>query len=668
MQDYVEINGIDVTEKRIMWEYISEWKYAIDSLNIDFSPSLLDLIPTLATGMRIKVKRGFVTPTDEFIIDGDITQVKPQADRISLVCKGRMIDAVKAGRVKSWDKDIDVEQGIGSEIFKTICSDCSLNYDSTTIPSTGTADADKVVKFIQNDEDNFEMMNRLTELYERVITYDYDQGKVYWQDRGITDYGHPLVVGVDIQNQIKWKENMEQLINKVKVHGATVYDKINPAVFAGPATIFQLTRTPEDTEVRQDSGTGALYRRGQKGVGTIGTDFDYYVDVEQKQIIFGTNKSNIWVRYGAQVPMPIVATNPVSIEQYGGPNQIPHFKSFTFSDLKDVNDAEDRARTILNKYSTPFWETREDVQIQDETIQTYGLIKPGYLVNVIDSFNNKNMNLFVKIVSKSFPHIGDRITIGDEIWRTEDWQTEQMKKINLLFNNLNKNQDILITTIDNTEDITYENRYMYFEKLNIAGETGFYGNAAKGIYGLSKYGTYASLSAFILGSPISGLLGINKLGSGALFWETVRLLQGDDTYKELIGDDVFYDNVNSTGVTWNTTTKTITIANAGILYTNALVLGETFNYATISFANIAGNYNVYISANGKANWQALTLNTKTALINKDTTGIYLRIEDALVPTFPITFPMGFSSIFTLSNTYDAGGNISLPAIKLILEE
>ena len=59
---------------------------------------------------------------------------------------------------------------------------------------------------------------------------------------------------------------------------------------------------------------------GQKGVVTVGTDFDYYVDVEQKKIIFATSKSNIWVRYGAQVPMPVVVKNQTSIDTYGGPN------------------------------------------------------------------------------------------------------------------------------------------------------------------------------------------------------------------------------------------------------------------------------------------------------------------------------------------------------------
>ena len=42
---------------------------------------------------------------------------------------------------------------------------------------------------------------------------------------------------------------MEQLVNKVRIEGATVYD-VAEETFAGPASIFTLSKTPEETEVR----------------------------------------------------------------------------------------------------------------------------------------------------------------------------------------------------------------------------------------------------------------------------------------------------------------------------------------------------------------------------------------------------------------------------------
>ena len=666
MQDKVTINGIDVTQYRITWVGDFEWKNAIDNLVIDFSPSIKNAI-TLVSGMRIIITRGFVTSTDEYVLDGDITQIKPQVDRLSCVCKGRMIDAIKYGRTKSWDKDIDPEGGVGSEIFKSICTNSQLGYDSTTIPSTGTLPADLVVKFVQQDQDNFEMMNSLSETFERIIYYDYQTAKVNWQDKGFITYPKTLTVGDEIQNQIKWKENMEALINFVKVNGATVYDKINPGVFAGPATEFALTKTPEDTEVRQGSGTGTLYKRGQKGIGVIGTDFDYYVDTESKKLIFSSAMSNIWVRYGAQVPMPVTLRNQTSIDTYGGPNKVPHFQAFTFTDLKDVGDAEDRARTILNKYSLPFNETNE-LQITDSTISTYGVIRPGYLININDPFNNKNINVFVKIVTKAYPHLGDRLTVGDEIWRTEDWQSTQLKKINLLLANLNKNQDILISGIDIPCDINYKNRYVIQERRSISGDIGIYGSTRQGTYGAVKYGNYSSLSGFVLGSPLSGVLGQNVLGIGSMVWNTIRLIQGNNIYDEYVEDSIFYDSVNSTSITWNTTTKKISFLPNGTLYTTVIALGFTYSYATLSFGSAAGTYQVYISADGKNTWQLITPGTRTSLSSTDTNGVYLKILDLTPASFPITFPFLFATSTSIQNTYDSGNQYILPAIKLILEE
>jgi hypothetical protein len=631
MYDKILINGIDVTSYRLKWEFESEWKYAIDSLTIEFSPSINNLM-ILNSGMSIVVSRGFITDSDEIVFSGDLTQVKPQVDRMVCVCKSRLNDAIKYGRTKSWDKDIDPQGGVGSEIFKDICDHCQLDYDSTSIPSTGTDPADLIVKFIQNDQDDFQMMDSLSETYGRIITYDYANSKVNWQPEGFSIYSASLTVGTDIQNQIKWKENMEQLNNLVKVNGATVYDKINPAVFAGPATEFQLLRTPEDTEVRDTSATGTLYTRGQKGIGIIGTDYDYYVDTEAKKIIFGSAKSNVWVRYGAQVPMPVLLRNQTSIDTYGGPNKIPHFKAFTFNDIKDVQDAEDRARTILEKYSTPFIETN-DLQINDPTIIANGLIGPGYLINIIDSFNPKypNVNVFVKIVKKSYPHVGDRVVVGDQIWREEDWKTETMKKINLLFQDLNKNQDILISGFDFSSTIKFKNRYFYAQKRDISGDIGIYGNTAYGIYGTSKY------------------------GDGSTYpWTTISLLQGKNIYREFVKDSVFYDSVNSVGITWNTTTNVITFANNGVLITNALTIGTNWTSILLAFASTTGSFAKYeISQDSKGTWEEIDYNTVYNIVSTSTGSFYLRITAGAAGA-------------TIENTYDSlsSGGFLNPAISL----
>ena len=455
MQDKIVIDGIDVTEYRIRWDVESEWKVAIDSAVLEFTPTIRNAI-TLSAGLIITIQRGFVTPTDELVFEGQLTQYIPQVDRVQIVCKNRMYDAIKSGRTKVWDIDTSPEAGIGSEIFKSICDNSKLLYDNTTIPSTGSIPSTFINKFIQNDEDDFDRMNVLAELYNRTITYDYATGKVNFQPVGYFYYPHTLWVGIDIQGQIRWKQNMEQLVNKVKIFGATVYDtKTN--TFAGPNTQFVVDYTPEETEVRVGGSGGTLQKRGQKDIGIFGVDFDYYIDVERKMIIFSSAQSNVYIKYGAAIPMPIERSDITSINTYGGPNKLPHFKRYTFTDIKDVQDSDNRAKAILQKYSTPFSEA-QDIPIDDTVTSVHGSIQPGYLVSIIDDFNEIIGYFFVKIAKKSFPHIGDRITIGDQIWREQDWKTDTMKKINEILNELNKNETFLISNLD-------LNDYLYVSDL-----------------------------------------------------------------------------------------------------------------------------------------------------------------------------------------------------------
>lgn len=636
MQDKVVVNGIDVTDKRITWDNNEEWDIAIGTIDIKFAPSVNTLL-TIEEGMEITITRGFVTDTDEYVFRGVITQVKPNVSKIVCVCKNPLYDAIKSRRTKSWDKDIDTELGIGSEIFKSLCDHSQLSYTDDSVPSTGTETAQKIVKFIQNDEDDFDRMQELAERYQRVITYDYDNDIVNFKEKGYTIYPVSLNVGIEIQNQIDWKNNMEQLINKVTVNGATVYDKIIQT-FAGPGTEFTLSNTPEDTEVHiNHASTNDLQTRGQKDVGTIGTNFDYYVDVENKKIVFSASVSDVWINYGAQVPMPVIRKRQASIDKYGGPNKIPHHRKFTFNDIKDINDAEARAKSILDKYSTPFIEA-QDLQINDTVIETYGSIKPGTVIRVIDSFNNKDVTVFVKGVKKAWPHIGDSLMIGDEIWRTEDWQASVSKKINQLFNELNKNQDILNTIYDFEHDSYYERRYFLRYKRDETNDgawgVGFTDGATPTLYNWGAGGIWQASyeNEFAIAS-------IN---------------QGDNTYKEFVYDDFFYDDTLSSNIVWNTTTKEISFTSGGILYTKPITIGHAYTHFTVTLASLTGTVDVEISGDGGVTYQSVVLGQRTAFTSSDDTSVIIRIKENALTTA------------TIANTYYSGKYLK-PAIYCKLE-
>jgi len=637
MEDEIIINSIDVTDYRRTWINDENWGVAIGAAIVELSNSVKDIL-TPAVGQVITIKRGETTPTDEFVFEGQITQIAPEATGIKLICKGTMIEAVKAGRTKSWDMNIDTEAGVGSEIFKDICDNSGLSYDSTTIPSTGTDDGDKIVKFIQNDEDDFDRMTELALRYNRSITYDYSTAKVSFLPKGYTTYGTSLTVGTEIPGQIEWIEDMEQLCNKVKINGATVYDKV-VETFAGPASEFTLSKTPEDTEVRiNHATTDNLQTRGQKDLGVLGTDFDYYVDVEQKKIVFNSNVSDLWINYGAQVPMPVVVQNSTSIATYGGPNQTPHYKKFTFNDLKDIKDAEQRGNDILSKYSLPFNEA-EDVPVHDETRQTYGNLTPGMIVNIIDEYNDKDLNVFVYGVKKSWPHVHDTISVGDEIWRTETWQTDQMKKINLLFNELNKNQDILVTVQTFARQKRAERRYAYKEKLALAAPV------------------------FILGHPIYSKVGTQAQGgtqigdtSDGSSWIIQELVQGQKTLGEYLYDTLFIDTVNTTA-TVNTTTKSVSFTDGQILYSDETTKGHNIESVKIT-VYFTGTLTCQVTADGDSGtptWDTVTL----------TSGVETN-HTFTVPGDVVMYKFTASGVCTISTQINAYDELTAPGIKMIM--
>lgn len=640
MYDSIVIGTTDVTAYRLTWTWEGDFDESIDILTISFAPSLAaDL--SLSTGQSITVQRGLSGSKDEYVFRGQITQVNPNSQGVDLVCKNPLIDAIKEGQTTSWDKDIDTEAGVGSEIFKDICDHAEISYSATSITSTGTAESNKIVKLVQNDEDDYQIMNEIAEVYDYSITYDYENDIVNFHPRGLTTYGKTLVVGTDITKQIKWTENMEQLNNKVKIIGTTVYDKI-VETFAASATSFTLQKTPEDTEVRQTNDAGTLYTRGQRGLGTVGTDFDYYVDELQKKIIFASAKSNIWARYGAQIPMPVVIKNQTSIDAYGGPNKKPHFKKFVFNDIKDVTDAENRGTAILQKYSTPFNEA-SSIPVHDDVITSYGNIWPGYNVTIQDNYNPgyENITVTVRSVKKSFPHKYDKITVGDKIWRTEDWQANQSKLIQRLLNALNKNQDYIIQRFDSTRTLNFGRRHML---LNV------------------KDRSSDGVNTFILGHPTFGILGTQKLGDVGTAYVTQKITQGNNIYREFCYDTTFQNSGSTTGL-WDTTNKLINLSSGSVAYTSEIALGTTYTYYTVDIANSSTSGSAVllteISGDGGVNYETVTLDTRTAFTKTSGSGVMIRVTNS-----------GSNGSVNIINGYNTDESYDLdePIIYCYLEE
>ena len=555
------LDDVDITSKVIKAKFIFTNGLAIDAGTLRATNSLNVLVKP-KTGSILKVYRGILVATEKKKFEGTVTVVDPRYNLFDLTLKGKLFDLIKNGRTKSWDINIDPELGIGSEIIKDIFAHSSIAFTPAktiltdgSIQCTGTTALSKIQKFIQDDEDDYDRVMEIASNYNYVVSYNYNDDLANFKPNKFIGYPIPLTIGKEIAKQIPWVEDMEQLANKIKVIGATVLDT-KYETFTSAATYFELNFTPETTEVRIDSTTtNTLQTRGQKGVGTIGTDFDYYVDVETKIVHFDSNVSDVTVKYGAKVPLPIILKNETSIETYGGPNKIPHFKKLELNDIKDLEDGIQRGKAYLNKYSKHFVYA-EGVSVKTEVTAANGDFEPGMLVTIIDPFVNKEEIVAITEVEINYPSALDTISVGDEVWRTEDYQASQLKRINQLFKELYKNEKIIYQIVELNREIEFKRRYFKLEKNDV----------------------------------------------------TTFLTQGNKRYDELFFDDDFFDSVNSgTNVNINHTDKTITIPSGEAFYSKTIELNTSrisFILSESTIVNVdAHNITYEITGDGGTTWQ-----------------------------------------------------------------
>ena len=154
---------------------------------------------------------------------------------------------------------------------------------------------------------------------------------------------------------------------------------------------------------------------------------------------------------------------------------------------------------------------------------------------------------------------------------------------------------------------------------------------------------YATAST--VGSPSAAtldFLSIVMIPQGAAVWT---------------GDDIIMDSWITTDneVDFDVPNNRIDFAANDVWYSNYLFKGTTFSWATLSVDNPTGTMTYEISADDGSNWQALTLDTRTALTNADATGVKLRITETGGATARI------------ANTTGTFGQNSSPAIELFME-
>lgn len=546
----VMIGTTDVSAFVMEYKVSREYSQYVASASIVFSQGLNTLltINDELVGSAITIQRGVASATEKYIFRGEIKNIEFTGATFEIECMDKLYEAIRTYVTYSYDINNDSEAGVISEIFKDLINSyTSLTANATSVQASGSLLV--LDKFVCRDTPIYERLSDLAKAINWQFYYDPSDDLIYFEPKGFVSSTTIFTVGSNVTKVPKWNYNSDQLANKITVRGAEQLAE-STQFFNGDGTNdqeIQLLKTPVSVKAyvgaADYNGTtgkpsldSSTLKEGGKSGSTSGTYYySYDEDSKIRKIKFGgtsgepsgvpsNNTNNIEVFYTWKMPVPVVVRNQVSIDKYG-----LHEKIVVKSDIKNVSDAEVYAQKQLDKFGVVF-ATTELLVIEEEDIDV------GRLYTVVDNINNINGEYLTTKLELLYPNTeGDKVTIGDELWKTDDWDTEVWDRLKRLEEQQTETTDLLIDLREFSKDILYERRYFLTQK---------------------KDRSVDGINTFVLGHPTFGILGTQKLGDAGTALVDYALIQGNNEYKEYLYDEVFIGTGST--ISQDTTNRKVT--------------------------------------------------------------------------------------------------------------
>lgn len=437
----VWMNNVEITAFFIRGKRIETYGTATTRMELEFTRNIINLI-TLNTATTIIVKEAFPDQYYTTIFNGVVETHDKDGIFIEVIGKNNLAKTVRNEITHVYDKSVGGDPAspdgkISDIVLDILTTHSGLNADATTVQDSGTGIT--LSKFICNHADPLERLKKLQETLGWVLYYRDDTDFTYFEPKGYVTNANTLQVGVNIRGIPKWQESKEQMINDLTLEGAVLPETRSETKSGDTSEVtFQLTDTnvPANFEVYYDNTkdyTSTALTQSEHKVGVpestaVGT-FDYTFDLKNRSITFTSftpgngSADNILILYTIETPNPIHRVNELSFATYG------RFKrTITLSDVVNVDDAEKRCQTIIDKFSQPFNTTKFEAVVSDNTFRV------GQSIRVIDTANLPNIDDFFTIIkhTKIYPGNIDEFEVGDKQWEPIEFQVNLLERLKRL--------------------------------------------------------------------------------------------------------------------------------------------------------------------------------------------------------------------------------------------
>lgn len=603
----VTIDSVDASSFLINYDLNPSLGQRVKSISIELNNGIFASIPNLKSSpnnLTVVVQRGVTLATEQTIFQGKVVERVTVGNRVILKCNDNLFEAVKKNVTKTFDKNVDTEAGIVTDIFKTlVTTNAGLNADDTTI----TASTAIIDPFICNNVDIMDRLELLAEFLDYQFFYDSSDDNVYLQPKGTRAGTDTLTVGTNVVNRPRWRRDGTKVVKNAVLFGGPIQIQTQET-FNGDAaeTEFTLSNIPTDTKVTVG---GTLQEGGVEGQSVSG--IDYFVrtitktatDTKVGQIKFdsgsvpGSGTNNIVVDYSFARPIVINNQNPVSEGL-----DVTLYKP----DLITVDSCRDYLSKYMVRHNEDFLSTKLAVTNVTD-------LEVGQSVRVIDTNEDIDDTLIVTKIRKRFPYAFDEVEVTNEILETENWEVSVEDRMKRIQEQLLQEQTLVIFVRSANRTLKIGREWAKKESRLIADGGGE--------------------NSFILGHVSAGILGTNKLGDRRQAAVLDMIQQGADILVEDFLNTDF--KAAATTATWGSTGSVTFTAGQNATSTEIDLNNGTISSVRVDIIIDSGTILIEITSDGGSNWETAT-NNATHIFSSTGSDLRFRLTENAVSTAEVS--------------------------------